>query len=486
MLTITQHPNSHYYCTANIQTSYYGKSESFKPLIGPFSPYTATMSLPALVYKKDGWISKQGKMNIVGDRPCDHRQISGDISIVPFRTYPYETTEVFFDYRYFEYGTKKAVFTHVIPPDGYLYTVSNLVTPHAPSHYVVRSTSSGIWTVGVGQYNTGVFRGYMTTFILVGIRKFRYRSWTATTFDQFVECTHYSGTYPSNYYTTYTPNNVSIPEGIIDRTFRTFKNFHKNWAWLPDAVEEVPHVWSDCVQECVDQARYVEVNTLSYVNELRDVTKMIPKLPLGKKAFSPKAWASAYLCLRYGFNLTVKDTVALRDGIVSAYQDSLKAKKMWSDSYAHRTSNTMLGVYPAFDNYRYKVSYSPIPNQLMEGVRLLDNWGLYPTLARDWDMIPASFVLDWFVKIQAYLAQLDTAMLIPYYEVLGVCWSRKVSVDVPASKVMLSELVVGQIRQTHYQRGIRKTLHPLDFRIERAGEFRNYWEALAMIVVSKK
>lgn len=488
MITLTQHPPGHWYHLAPITMTSGPLSERFAVLIGPFNQSPPGLSVPIEVDSFDGWITRKSERSNIGDRDVDHHQISGGVSLVPFRVTPADTTLVTFDYKEFSVGTSKQIFSHIAEIDVVINEPSKII---AGRFYTSRLSKDGQWTVGWGYYDAlGKIKGTMYSQKLAPTPRRYYRSqWQFYgTLKEFQECPHYSGAWSTVQQTSYvyTPNQASIPEDVIRSSFLTFKAFRKTWLWYPDQVREEPDVWSDLVQDCVDQVRYVDVNSLSFVYELRDVAKLIPKLPLGKKAFSPKAWASAYLCLRYGLNLTVKDTLALRDGIIGAMESSRKLKTSEASEYARRTSYGDLSGFPYSDIYHYKVVYRPIPSELMDFVRNWDDWGVYPTLSRVWDMVPFSFVLDWFAKVQDFLEQIDTAIKIPYYEVLGVCWSRKVSVTLPARVIFRNDFAVGRIIQTHYRRENRKDLHPLRFRIELAGEFRNYWEALALIIVNKR
>lgn len=490
MITLTQHPTGHFYHMVPITVTSGSKAELFAVLFGPFSALPPGLSRPLEVLSHDGWITKGSPRSATGDRDVDHHQISGSVSIVPFMVSPAVTPYITFDYKEFTAGSTKVVFSHLPAIDETL-NESSINIDGRRRYYTARISKDGCWTMGWGYYDANnVFRGSMYSYKLANTpRRYHQALWQFSgTLSGFQECPHFSGVWSSVTKGTnlYTPNQVIIPADVIKSTFLTFNSFRKNWVWYPDQVREEPDIWSDLVQDCVDQVRYVDVNTLSYVNELRDVAKLIPKLPLGKKALSPKAWASAYLCLRYGLNLTVKDTKALHDGIVGYMKSSRKLESSEATEYARHTSyGDLLGLQYS-DTYHYKVTYRPIPSELMDFVRNWDDWGVYPTLSRMWDMVPLSFVLDWFAKVQNFLEQIDTAIKIPYYKVLGVCWSRKVIVTLPARNLFHNNFVVGQLIQTHYRRGTRKDLHPLRFRIELAGEFRNYWEALALIIVNKR
>jgi hypothetical protein len=106
-----------------------------------------------------------------------------------------------------------------------------------------------------------------------------------------------------------------------------------------------------------------------------------------------------------------------------------------SASYVHRRVSTI---------YVSPQSYSG----LMTAIENLMRWDAWPTLENMWDMVPLSFVVDWFLPVQDLLSQIDAAVEVPYLSCISQYFSDKLSVDI----LLDSENLSGVVRLTRYTR----------------------------------
>jgi hypothetical protein len=64
-------------------------------------------------------------------------------------------------------------------------------------------------------------------------------------------------------------------------------------------------------------------------------------------------------------------------------------------------------------------------NALMRQIRKAYEWDYYPTLGNVWDMIPLSFVVDWFVNVSDIFESVDRMVQARYYDVASILQSVK-------------------------------------------------------------
>lgn len=143
---------------------------------------------------------------------------------------------------------------------------------------------------------------------------------------------------------------------------------------------------------------------------LKDCKDFIPSILQFKRAFTQQAqglakgkWklvlagmAASYLAIHYGFKLFAADTESLLEATMTNRDGTLKHVNSHM-AYLH---NDWQG------DRRYTIAYdqSPILGTLRE---FLDKYDLLFRSENAWDLVPYSFVVDWFADIQTCLAVMD-------------------------------------------------------------------------------
>lgn len=92
-------------------------------------------------------------------------------------------------------------------------------------------------------------------------------------------------------------------------------------------------------------------------------------------------------------------------------------------------------------------------------------WGLWPTTAAGWDIIPFSFVVDWFVDVQSLFEEIDRDTLLQYVDVTSVITTEKRIFDF--GDVALDGFTLSGATFTHYARSIGTHLPSGPFRIDK-------------------
>jgi len=144
-------------------------------------------------------------------------------------------------------------------------------------------------------------------------------------------------------------------------------------------------------------------NMIAFLKDLRRPQDLIPKL---RNLRSLKERSGNYLAVQYGVLPTVSDI----QEIVGAF----KKIEPYIDKNGFSTYNAVHSDERVSEDLsetleqRIKVA---IADEDVEFIRLMNNIhssGFAPTLENMWDLVPYSFVLDWFIDIGGFLERIDS------------------------------------------------------------------------------
>ena len=210
--------------------------------------------------------------------------------------------------------------------------------------------------------------------------------------------------------------------------------------------------WQELAYEAVQNASYVEINSIAYI---KDMPELFGELKALKQVLgNPKdarAWASLILSANYGTRLTIQDTVELINAIIRAARSAHKADKRRFATLRSRSGYSVTG--PKFlsghRELHYKIYHRVIPEGVTSFVDSLYRWDLLPTAGNIWDLIPYSFVIDWFVNIGDNIELADATLYAQTLKVLGITYSYKDIFQLPPS---VDGLVINDGKLTAYHR----------------------------------
>lgn len=198
--------------------------------------------------------------------------------------------------------------------------------------------------------------------------------------------------------------------------------------------------WGEVCLEAIQNAKYVSINTFAYLVELKDTFSEVKAIKdVMAKPLSMKAWASLYLGTKYGTRLTVADTLELFNGAKRAH-----AAKDFLQSRGYNTcrSRKTYTLTPVTNNrsgshrfqearldYYYKVYHVPVDSALLRGIKRLMDWDVWLLTKNSWDLVPYSFVINWFVDLESFFEQFDAHVYAEYLDVIQILKSTKLDVD---------------------------------------------------------
>lgn len=247
-------------------------------------------------------------------------------------------------------------------------------------------------------------------------------------------------------------------------------------------------VYGDLVRRCANDARVVQTNGLELAAELGQITNSVTKvLTLAGKGISPQVLGAAYLSYKYGLRLTGIGVKTIFDNVV----DELYRRYM-SGNIARSRAKERIHV-PSLSSFRpdclveynYKMFHSRRSGDWRDSLRNWFDSGLFPSLTNVWDMVPLSFVFDWFVRMEDYLNAIDANTYWSLYTIYGVTYSQKRTFY--GMTHFLSKAgytFFGDCVFTDYRRYTASSAHkPLYFEPS-PREFKNYAELTALFVAN--
>jgi len=181
--------------------------------------------------------------------------------------------------------------------------------------------------------------------------------------------------------------------------------------------EDLNPVWGDLFAGCYSQIQLWDGNGYAYGRDLVGISKAakatigIFRSLVGSKdpATFTKSVADLFLSFRYGWCLTVKDTLALnRIDVDRAYPNG-NCKR--SQSYTYQRN----GVYVIA---RAAVYCNPVSNSTsaLDGFLKAVDFDL--TLENLWDLVPLSFVVDWFTGLGDFFDRIDLCTQVDSFNVM--------------------------------------------------------------------
>lgn len=289
-----------------------------------------------------------------------------------------------------------------------------------------------------------------------------------------------------------TRNHATVEEGpILDKSsLRLASNWLRRYIPTPDINR-----WGDLCQSAIQDARSVDINSLQFVRELFELKdSILGWLRLLRGKATPKSVSKAFLGLRYGLNLTLKDTEKLKDAITSEFEMVYRKYYRYCRAQAQESIVINSGLLQdiAVDQYfYYKIYYDPVDTGFRSLIRKLMNWDVFPTFQNIWDLIPLSFVLDWFMDFENYFDIVDTGGYIMYLKVIEAIETRKtVFHSVPLDKFLPVNMgswnLSGSIDYTRYERVIKPYITLPRLRLDTPSNFSNFAELTAIILVNVK
>lgn len=243
--------------------------------------------------------------------------------------------------------------------------------------------------------------------------------------------------------------------------------------------------------DAVSNSRALEINTGMWFKEFLSLITHPTDTFLGWIDTLPKSISNLYLTWHYGLRLTIKDFRTMVSSLLERYCSNYYQhdKVSVSSSLTTEWRDITIGDVPfkVRETYACKIYYSPISLESVENATaLLRDWDLFPTFANLWDMIPYSFVIDWFTNLGDLFSALDSQLMATELPLIGCTytWEREWQCqNVEGMEKMLQlPSMGGSISCKYYKRTCKDFLIPVMPKWEIPSDFTTWLEAAALIV----
>lgn len=228
--------------------------------------------------------------------------------------------------------------------------------------------------------------------------------------------------------------------------------------------------WQELGDTAADNLMQTSVNHFANSAQLTRVFGSLKStLQLIKGYQNPKAWANWWLSLRYGDRLTLKDISTDSNAVFSEVFEKTKTwvKSFYTSHSMSQTTGTPAYRLPAPSITHYLKMYYTFRDYGAWGKAYIftRKWSLWPTTEELWDVIPLSFVVDWFIDVSDLFAEFDRDTLCQYIDVSSVITTEKKTYDVGDLK--LGNFLFSGVKITHYSRSLGTRLPSGPFRCDR-------------------
>jgi hypothetical protein len=252
------------------------------------------------------------------------------------------------------------------------------------------------------------------------------------------------------------------------------------------SIEELPfpHAgvhYGELAQEASQKVNRNQVNMIAFLRDLRDPRALIPKL---KNLQKLKTHAGNYLAFEYGILPTLDDLKA----IAAAFAKH----KPYIDRNGFKTYNAFHsessgdGIDTFTLEQRIKLAIADEDNGFIDLMNRVESSGFAPTFENVWDLIPYSFVLDWFINVGDFLERVDSRMRLARLDIQYVTMSRK-SVKQRVFSASSNNLYGGILKLVQYSRWTEDHCPVPPLFLLHAPTVSDHWlEASALIIQRAK
>lgn len=195
-----------------------------------------------------------------------------------------------------------------------------------------------------------------------------------------------------------------------------------------------PEDTSYLVKTCLDGQRQLTVNMLNWVDKLTGWGAGVKALTSLADNFTAKGLASAWLSNRFGDRLEYGSSLEVLDALWDAFL-TVPIPNKYSRTHVSRAACSGQAMGGQYDRHMRLVTDNESYTSLMTSVKGLMSWGIWPGLQNTFDLIPFSFVLDWFTNLSTILENVDELVYKQYLRVM-LCeqswrWKRPVELTGP-------------------------------------------------------
>lgn len=200
----------------------------------------------------------------------------------------------------------------------------------------------------------------------------------------------------------------------------------------------------------LDAVKHLQANATNMLEFLRDMRHpgmLIPKL---QRLATIRTLSDEALRAQFGILPTISD---LRH-IVGAFESI----KPYIDKNGYKTYNAHCFQSASDKDVTYrleqrlKLAVDDEDNGLSDLAMRLDNLGAFPRLENLWDLVPYSFVIDWFVDVGQLLQRIDHKLILLQLNIRYVTMSDRKSIEINIDRA--DSPIQGNLSTVRYHRWV--------------------------------
>jgi hypothetical protein len=285
---------------------------------------------------------------------------------------------------------------------------------------------------------------------------------------------------------------ASLSEGMIFESLEEGEeSLSKDFIDLSFNTDNGNSEWETC-QKAVDSYKVFETETLEIIRDTYHWKQLLPPLEAFKNWASPSSWAEVFLWFKYGILPTISDAKEIIKAFIAC------EKMSWVDvarKYA-RSATKYASTYPEGETLRgntvthlvnARVTARPdlqVENFLQALILYLQSVNIVPSARNIWQLVPYSFVVDWFINTKTLMKFADWQYQTCQYRLEQLILSHKRSVTVPATDYFPG--ASGLVEIVTYNRTLHSKFPPSTFSGGVLDPSTHWLEGVALIVSRKK
>lgn len=246
--------------------------------------------------------------------------------------------------------------------------------------------------------------------------------------------------------------------------------------------------YGDLALEAANNSRLNEVNMLAFIADIRNPKSMVPKLknlknlPKDPELLRGLRNASEdYLSYHYGVLPTVDDINSVLEAArrCSQYYD----RNGFAVYTAGRETSHVKDNTTWYVNQRIKIATAADELVFSSILRGFDNVGLFPSYENVWDLIPFSFVVDWFVDVGNFLEDYDNLLRLDRLNVKYVTMSKKTTSTQTISSPETG--ANGTMSLVQYHRWVTRQCPVPKLALSRTSQTQTHWVESGALILSR-
>lgn len=209
--------------------------------------------------------------------------------------------------------------------------------------------------------------------------------------------------------------------------------------------------------------KVLDMNLGLYLADFFRFKSTILSFANGLKDLSLKGLSMAYLSYHYGLRLTYEDTKEILEAHRRTFERPEKGVTLARGSLRReKTLDSVYGPLKVYSSYNMMIYCGVVPHWFAKLTNYFLTIDLFPTLELVWDIIPFSFVVDWFLKVGDELEAADSRTLLSTYDIHSCVYSRRSEFVIDITKLFpdLAKRFSGELTIVDYHRTVSDTCPP--------------------------